>query len=72
MDHKEKMAFLKKMGMSVSRMDVDVEAKKKKAANRVEKSDLLALARTFNVHPAGSKPKQQTLNEFLAVEGKTE
>jgi len=64
MDSKEQMAFLKRMGLSVSRLDIDVEAKKKKIDNRVDKSELVSLARIFNVQTSATK-KEQTLTEFL-------
>lgn len=66
------MKFLQKMGFSVSRLETSEEEKKKKEKkdNRVDRSDLLALARTFNVRPNGgtTQKKQETLDEFLARE----
>ena len=61
------------MGFSVSRLGTNEEEKKNKEKkdNRIDKSDLLSLARTFNVHPGGgtAPKKQETLDEFLAREG---
>lgn len=60
------------MGLSTSRMEPSEEEKKKnRKDNRIDKSDLLSLARMFNVHPGGgtAPKKQETLDEFLAKEG---
>jgi len=58
------------MGLSVGRIESDEEIRKKKERkdNQIDKSDLKALARIFNVHPNGPKRPQQTLTEFLATE----
>lgn len=56
------------MGFPISRLEMSEEEKKKeKKDNRVDRSELLSLARTFNV--LGSPKKQETLDEFLAKEG---
>lgn len=71
MDEKEKLKFLRQMGLSVGRGDVESpENKKEKKDTRVDKSDLIALARIFNMHPQGQHKKQQTLTEFLDQEEK--
>ena len=63
------MKFLQKMGFSVSRLgDSEADkAKKAKRDNYIEKSDLMALARKFDVAPAPKKT--QSLDEFLKEEG---
>jgi hypothetical protein len=70
MDPKEKMKFLRQMGLSTMRIESEEEIKKRKERkdNQVDKSDLKALARIFNVHPNGPKRPQQTLTEFLSAE----
>jgi hypothetical protein len=70
MDSKEKIKFLRQMGLPVGRIESDEEIRKKKERkdNQIDKSDLKALARIFNVHPNGPKRPQQTLTEFLATE----
>ena len=69
MDDKEKLKFLQKMGFSVSRLgDSEADkAKKAKRENFIEKSDLVALARKFDVAPAPQKT--QSLDEFLNEQG---
>lgn len=65
MDEKEKHEFLKRMGLSAGRMgksDEDVR-KRNRTDTRVDKSDLIALARMFDVTP--KQKKVQTLDEFL-------
>lgn len=69
MDEAEKKAFLKKMGFggsALAAISKDEDKKKKeKVDNRVDRSELLAVARIFNMHPNGNKPKTQTLEEHL-------
>lgn len=62
------MKFLQKMGFSVSRLGESDEEKKKKGIKdtRVDRSDLLALARKFEVAP--NQKKTQSLDEFLKEE----
>ena len=64
------MKFLQKMGFSVSRLGESEEDKKKKGIkdNRVDRSDLLSLARKFEVAP--TQKKTQSLDDFLKEEGK--
>lgn len=65
MEEKEKLAFLKRMGLPVGRLgksDEDIR-KRNKTDTRVDKSDLIALARMFDVTP--TKKPIQTLDEFL-------
>jgi hypothetical protein len=69
MNEKEKIEFLRKMGFSVSRLGSDDARKKEKKERpdtRIDKSDLLALARKFDVVPDQKKP--QTLDAFLEQE----
>ena len=70
MNEKEKLKFLQKMGFSVSRLGESEEDKKKKGIkdNRVDRSDLLSLARKFEVAP--TQKKTQSLDDFLKEEGK--
>jgi hypothetical protein len=58
------------MGFSVSRLGESEEDKKKKGIkdNRVDRSDLLSLARKFEVAP--TQKKTQSLDDFLKEEGK--
>jgi hypothetical protein len=69
MDQKEKLKFLKKMGFQISRLEpTEEEIKNKgKVNNRVDRSEILAIARTFDVIP--EKKKQQNLEAFLQKEG---
>ena len=68
MNEKEKLKFLQKMGFSVSRLGESEEDKKKKGIkdNRVDRSDLLSLARKFEVAP--TQKKTQSLDDFLKEE----
>jgi hypothetical protein len=76
MDETEKKAFLKKMGFGGSALaaftkDED-KKKKEKTANRVDRDDLLAVARIFNMHPNGNKAKIPTLEEHLETSKETD
>lgn len=53
MDHKEKVQFLKQMGLSYSQSNIKEPTKKAKDKqdNQVDKEELISLARTFNVYP---------------------
>ncbi len=53
MDEKEKIKFLKQMGLSSSKF-VPSEKKKTRQDNRIDKSDLLSLAKTFGLLPDSS------------------
>lgn len=66
MNEDEKKAFLKKMGMSGSILTHESlnTKKKEKKDNRIDRSELMYLARKFNVHP-DAKNKPKTLTEFL-------
>jgi len=69
MDDKERLAFLKQIGFSVGRIHTEKEEKKAKQQRidtRVEKSDLMALARKFDVAP--TPKKAQTFEEFVKEE----
>lgn len=68
MDEKERLEFLRRMGLPVGRLGkTDEEIRRRtRVDNRVEKSDLLALAKTFDVLPERKKP--QSLDEFLKEE----
>ena len=69
MDDKERLAFLKQMGLSVGRLHTEKEEKKttkQRKDTRVEKSDLIALARKFDVTP--TPKKAQTFEEFAKEE----
>lgn len=64
MTDKEKIAFLKKMGISGSVVsDASIKQKKEKKDLRVDRSELINLARKFDVIPKGKK--QESLAEFL-------
>ena len=67
MDDKEKLAFLKKMGFSVGRLNnTEEEKKRQRQNNRFDKSDIIALAKIFNVTSEPKKP--QTFEEFAKKE----
>ena len=67
MDDKERLAFLKKMGFSVGRIHTEKEEKKQRRTDtRVDKSDLIAMARKFDVVP--TPKKAQTFEEFVKEE----
>jgi hypothetical protein len=58
MDPKEKMKFLRQMGLSTMRIESEEEIKKRKERkdNQVDKSDLKALARIFNLCAVSLRP----------------
>jgi hypothetical protein len=75
MDEKETAKFLKSMGFAPGALrdtsQDKVGSNKPRLDNRVDKADLLALARKFDVAPgksAAAAPKEQTLEEFLKKE----
>ncbi len=62
MDEKEKIKFLKQMGLSSSKF-VPSEKKKTRQDNRIDKSDLLNLAKTFGLLPDSKVDDNVSLSE---------